>query len=67
MTKPGEQFTIRAELQARVKAAFDEAGINFARKEVRVAMPGAESAVGQLNPEQRAAVAAASTSDPSKP
>jgi len=49
-----------------VKAAFDEAGINFARKEVRVAMPEAESAVGQLNPEQRAAVAAASVSDPSK-
>lgn len=66
MTKPGEQFTIRAELQARVKAAFDEVGINFARKEVRVAMPEAESAVGQLNPEQRAAVAAASASDPSK-
>ncbi|WP_433989464.1 hypothetical protein SuNHUV7_41020 (plasmid) [Pseudoseohaeicola sp. NH-UV-7] len=66
MTKPGEQFTIRAELQARVKAAFDEAGINFARKEVRVAMPDVESATGQSNSEQRAAVAAASASEPSK-
>ncbi|WP_170387559.1 mechanosensitive ion channel family protein [Ruegeria atlantica] len=66
MTKPGEQFTIRAELQARVKAAFDEAGINFARKEVRVAMPEVEGAGDQSSTEQRAAVAAASATDPPK-
>ncbi len=66
MTKPGEQFTIRAELQARVKAAFDDAGINFARKEVRVAMPEVEGTGDRPSAEQFAAVAAASTSESPK-
>jgi small-conductance mechanosensitive channel len=39
MAKPGKQFTIRKEIYNRVKQEFDEAGIDFARREVRVAMP----------------------------
>ena len=39
MTKPGKQFTIRKEIYNRVKAEFDAVGIDFARREVRVAMP----------------------------
>jgi small-conductance mechanosensitive channel len=46
MTKPGKQFTIRKEVYQRVNTAFEEAGIQFARKEVvvRVAKPGDMSA-----------------------
>lgn len=36
MAKPGTQFMIRKELYNRVQRAFDENGIQFARKEVRV-------------------------------
>ncbi|MEM9550323.1 MAG: mechanosensitive ion channel domain-containing protein [Pseudomonadota bacterium] len=39
MAKPGKQFTIRKEVYNRVKAEFDAAGIDFARREVRVAIP----------------------------
>lgn len=40
MAKPGTQFTIRKEIYNRVKAEFKAAGIDFARREVRVAIPG---------------------------
>ncbi len=39
MAKPGTQFTIRKEIFNKVKNAFNEAGIEFARREVRVAIP----------------------------
>ena len=39
MAKPGKQFTIRKEVYNRVKREFDAAGIDFARREVRVAIP----------------------------
>ena len=61
MAKPGTQFTIRKEIYNRVKAAFAENGIEFARREVRVAIPGLEDAE-HLNENEKAAVAAAAGS-----
>jgi len=43
MAKPGKQFTLRKEILARVQRAFDENGIQFARKEVRVRIDGDDS------------------------
>lgn len=40
MAKPGKQFMIRKEIYNKIKAAFTEANIDFARREVRVAIPG---------------------------
>ncbi|MGH1484067.1 MAG: mechanosensitive ion channel family protein [Geminicoccales bacterium] len=57
MTKPGKQFTLRKEIYQRVKTAFDENGIQFARKEVRVSVPGLDN--GDLTKEDRDAIAAA--------
>jgi small-conductance mechanosensitive channel len=57
MAKPGKQFTLRKEIYQRVKAAFDENGIQFARKEVRVSVPGIDN--GDLTKEDRDAIAAA--------
>lgn len=57
MTKPGKQFTLRKEIYARVKTEFDANGIQFARKEVRVSVPGLEN--GDLTKEDRDAIAAA--------
>lgn len=39
MAKPGKQFMIRKEIYNRVKAEFTANGIEFARREVRVALP----------------------------
>ena len=58
MAKPGKQFTIRKEIYNRVKAAFKENEIDFARREVRVAIPGLEEAEN-LNEEQKSAIGAA--------
>ncbi|MCB1365180.1 MAG: mechanosensitive ion channel [Rhodobacteraceae bacterium] len=58
MAKPGTQFTIRKEIYNRVKAEFAAAGIEFARREVRVAIPGLEDAE-HLSEEQKAAVSGA--------
>ena len=58
MAKPGKQFTLRKEIFNRVKASFKENGIDFARREVRVAIPGLEEAE-TLSEEQKAAVGAA--------
>ena len=57
MAKPGKQFTLRKEVYQRVKAAFDENGIQFARKEVRVSVPGLDN--GDLSKEDKDAIAAA--------
>ena len=40
MARPGRQFVLRKEIYNRVKTAFEENGIAFARREVRVAIPG---------------------------
>lgn len=58
MAKPGKQFTLRKEIFNRVKAAFKENGIDFARREVRVAIPGLEDAE-QVTEEQKVAISAA--------
>ncbi|MEY8841007.1 mechanosensitive ion channel family protein, partial [Cribrihabitans sp. XS_ASV171] len=58
MAKPGRQFTLRKEIYNRVKAAFAENGIDFARREVRVAIPGLEDAE-HITDEQKAAIGAA--------
>ncbi|MEM6985221.1 MAG: mechanosensitive ion channel family protein [Pseudomonadota bacterium] len=50
MAKPGKQFTLRKEILARVQRAFDENGIQFARKEVRVRIDGEEAAAGAQQP-----------------
>ena len=41
MAKPGKQFEMRKVIYNKVHAALDEAGIPFARREVRVAVPDA--------------------------
>ena len=38
-TKPGKQFGVRKEIYKRVQKEFEENGIQFARKEVRVNIP----------------------------
>lgn len=60
MAKPGTQFTIRKEIYNRVKAQFKENGIDFARREVRVAIPGLDEAENLTN-EQKAAISAAAS------
>jgi len=60
MAKPGKQFTLRKEIYNRVKAEFDTNGIAFARREVRVAIPGLDER-SDLNDEQKSAISAAAT------
>jgi small-conductance mechanosensitive channel len=60
MAKPGKQFTLRKEIYNRVKTEFEANGIDFARREVRVAIPGLDKA-DDLTSGQKAAVAAAAT------
>ena len=60
MCKPGTQFMIRKEIFKRVNAAFAENGLEFARREVRVALPGKE-ADAELTEEDKAAIAAAAS------
>ena len=57
MAKPGTQFTIRKEIYNRVRKEFDENGIEFARREVRVAIPGIDDPE-DLSPEQQSALQA---------
>ena len=49
---------IRKEIYNRVKSAFAEAGIDFARREVRVAIPGLDSHE-DLSDEEKSAIQAA--------
>lgn len=56
-TKPGKQFVIRKEIYAKVQQAFEENGIQFARKEVRIQMPVEQK--DDLTDTQKAAVSAA--------
>ncbi|HWK64202.1 MAG TPA: mechanosensitive ion channel domain-containing protein [Rhizobiaceae bacterium] len=56
MSKPGKQWVIRKDIYARVQAAFAAAGIEFARREVRVSMSG--KAFHDLDESEQRAVAA---------
>ncbi len=60
MAKPGTQFMIRKEIYNRVNAAFAEAGLEFARREVRVALPNRENG-GELSEEDKSAISAAAS------
>ncbi|MEL6737096.1 MAG: mechanosensitive ion channel family protein, partial [Pseudomonadota bacterium] len=40
MTKPGKQWVIRKDVYSRVQKKLEENGIDFARREVRVQIPG---------------------------
>jgi small-conductance mechanosensitive channel len=59
MAKPGTQFTIRKEIFNRVNAAFAENGLEFARREVRVALPSMGEK--ELTAEDKQAISAAAT------
>ncbi len=62
MAKPGKQFMIRKEIYNRVSAAFAENGIDFARREVRVALPSLDHrSEADLTDEDKAAIAAAAS------
>jgi len=58
MAKPGKQFTLRKEIYNRVKKTFEENGIEFARREVRVAIPNLDSAE-KLDESDKQAISAA--------
>lgn len=58
--KPGTQFMVRKDIYNMVQKAFDENGIQFARKEVRVNMSGIDDS-SQLNETEKHVVAAAAT------
>lgn len=58
MCKPGKQWVIRKDIYSRVQKAFAENGIEFARREVRVNIPGLNDA-SDLDENAKKAVAAA--------
>ena len=68
-TIPGGQFIIRKEVYSRVQKAFEENGIEFARKEVRVQLPEHVKKGDLSEDEQRAIYAAAQqgAEPPSRP
>ncbi len=62
MAKPGTQFTIRKFIYDRVQKLFDENGVQFARREVRVRVNADEDgSVPQLTDEQKRQIAAAAS------
>lgn len=62
MAKPGTQFTIRKFIYDRVQKLFDENGIQFARREVRVRLnEGEEASTPQLTDQQKQQIAAAAS------
>jgi small-conductance mechanosensitive channel len=60
MAKPGTQWVIRKQVYARVQRAFEENGIHFARREVRVQL--GDRSEGELATSDRQAIAAAAAS-----
>jgi small-conductance mechanosensitive channel len=62
-TVPGGQFIIRKEVYNRVQKAFEAAGIEFARKEVRVSLPE-NVKPSDLDADQKEAIAAAASDEP---
>jgi small-conductance mechanosensitive channel len=65
-TVPGGQFIIRKEVYSRVQKAFEANGIEFARKEVRVSMPG-QMKPEELSDAQKGAISAAASDEPEAP
>ncbi|MCP4766762.1 MAG: mechanosensitive ion channel, partial [Gammaproteobacteria bacterium] len=65
-TVPGGQFVIRKEVYTRVQKAFEAAGIEFARKEVRVHLPEHIQA-DNLTVEQKEAISAAASEESEAP
>ena len=59
-TVPGGQFLVRKEVYSRVQKAFEENGIEFARREVRVRLPE-NTDTDKLNAEQKEAISAAAS------
>lgn len=58
MAKPGTQWIIRKDVYTRVQKKLEANGIEFARREVRVKIPGVGNG-DELNDEQKQAVGAA--------
>lgn len=58
-TRPGDQWAVRKEVYNRVQRAFEENGIEFARKEVLVRL--SDSDEHDLTQDQKEAIAAAAT------
>ncbi|MGI9354891.1 MAG: mechanosensitive ion channel family protein [Rhizobiaceae bacterium] len=58
MSKPGKQWVLRKEIYTRVQKAFEENGIEFARKEVRVKLSDDQGGAA-LTDDQKETVAAA--------
>lgn len=56
MAKPGKQWVIRKDIYSRIQREFAANGIEFARREVRVKIPGFDDA--DLSDRQKEAVAA---------
>lgn len=56
MTKPGEQWTIRRDAYQRIRDEFEKAGINFAQRNVKVEVIGAED-MSEETKEQAASAA----------
>ena len=65
-TVPGGQFVIRKEVYTRVQKAFEAAGIEFARKEVRVHLPEHLQA-DNLTLEQKEVISAAASEESEAP
>jgi small-conductance mechanosensitive channel len=63
-TKPGAQWAIRKEVYSRVQKAFDENGIDFARREVRVQIPGMDQAKNITGDQAQAIGTAAANATP---
>ena len=58
-TRPGDQWAVRKEVYNRVQRAFEENGIEFARKEVLVRLSDTDE--HELSEEQKEAIAAAAS------
>ena len=65
-TKPGGQWGLRKEIYTRVQQAFEENGIEFARKEVRVRWSDDEEE-RPLTPDQKQAVSGAAADAAERP
>ncbi len=65
MAKPGTQFVLRREINQRIQQAFDENGLQFARKEVRVRIDDTHQR--QWTDAERQAIAAAASDAAEKP
>ncbi|MEP0943051.1 MAG: mechanosensitive ion channel domain-containing protein [Rhizobiaceae bacterium] len=60
MAKPGTQWVIRKDVYTRVQKILEANGIEFARREVRVQIPGMDGS-SELTDEQKSAVGAAAS------